>query len=315
MPLVSVIIPNYNHAPYLKQRIDSVLEQTFQDFEVIILDDCSTDNSKEIIESYRSHPKVVLIEYNTINSGSTFKQWKKGIDLAQGEYIWIAESDDWAEKEFLKEMINEIRNFKDVGISYCKSIPVDKDNLIIGNLDEFYNKLDSIRWNKNYTNFGNLEVENYFIHLCEIVNASSTIIKRELFERITIRTDFRYAGDWMAYIMLLRFTNIMYISKNMNYHRSHANNVRSKINQFQSVYEVTLVLHYITSNYNPILKNVLKRSIIIFKENIYALKKNWLLMSLNNYILFVKVNFILIKILLRIFTIQKTEKINKLNKV
>ena len=46
MPLVSVIVPNYNHAPYLRQRLDSIFNQTFQDFEVIILDDCSTDNCK-----------------------------------------------------------------------------------------------------------------------------------------------------------------------------------------------------------------------------------------------------------------------------
>ena len=58
MSKVSVIIPNYNHAKYLKQRIDSVLNQTYQDFDVIILDDSSTDESKTIIEQYRDHPKV-----------------------------------------------------------------------------------------------------------------------------------------------------------------------------------------------------------------------------------------------------------------
>ncbi|MFM7682036.1 MAG: glycosyltransferase family 2 protein, partial [Bacteroidota bacterium] len=79
MNLVSVIIPNYNHALYLKQRIDSVLQQTYPNFEVIILDDKSMDNSHEIIESYRNHPKVVHIEYKEINSGSTFKQWQKGL--------------------------------------------------------------------------------------------------------------------------------------------------------------------------------------------------------------------------------------------
>ncbi len=100
-PSVSVIIPNYNHAPFLKERIDSVINQHYDNFEVIILDDCSKDNSREVIEQYRNHPKVKHIIYNEANSGSTFIQWHKGFRLAEGEYIWIAESDDVADLDFL----------------------------------------------------------------------------------------------------------------------------------------------------------------------------------------------------------------------
>ena len=66
MPTVSVIVPNYCHAPYLEQRIESILQQTFQDFELILLDDCSTDGSREILERYRNHPKVSGIFYPTL---------------------------------------------------------------------------------------------------------------------------------------------------------------------------------------------------------------------------------------------------------
>lgn len=55
-PLVCVIVPNYNHAWYLRERIDSVLAQDYQDFEIILLDDCSTDGSRDIIKSYEGHP-------------------------------------------------------------------------------------------------------------------------------------------------------------------------------------------------------------------------------------------------------------------
>ncbi|MEG2479884.1 MAG: glycosyltransferase family 2 protein, partial [Mucinivorans sp.] len=92
-PKVSIIVPSYNHAPYLKERLDSILGQTFRDFELIILDDSSTDNSQQIIEQYSSEPRVSHVVYNKINSGNTFVQWQKGVDLAQGEWIWIAESD------------------------------------------------------------------------------------------------------------------------------------------------------------------------------------------------------------------------------
>ena len=78
-PLVSVIVPNYNHAPYLRERIDSILNQTFQDFELILLDDCSPDNSREIINSYKDNPHVSHIVLNEENSGNTFVQWDLGV--------------------------------------------------------------------------------------------------------------------------------------------------------------------------------------------------------------------------------------------
>ena len=74
MPKVSVVIPNYNHARFLTRRIETVLQQTFQDFEVILLDDCSTDDSRSILSKYAADPRV-RIEFNEKNSGSTFKLW------------------------------------------------------------------------------------------------------------------------------------------------------------------------------------------------------------------------------------------------
>src|SRR5882762_3314790 len=67
MPKVSVIIPNYNHARFLRQRVESVLAQTYQDFEVILLDDCSTDDSRSILSEYAADPRV-RIELNDKNS-------------------------------------------------------------------------------------------------------------------------------------------------------------------------------------------------------------------------------------------------------
>ena len=106
-PLVSVIIPNYNHAQFLKERIDSVLRQWFKDFEIIILDDCSSDNSKAVIEEFKGEDKIVHVEFNEKNSGSPFKQWVKGIELAKGDLIWIAESDDLADSQFLEKIVPE----------------------------------------------------------------------------------------------------------------------------------------------------------------------------------------------------------------
>ncbi len=92
MQTISVIVPNYNHARFLKRRIDSILNQTYQDFELILLDDCSSDDSCDILLSYKDNPHVSQIVFNDENSGTPFKQWDKGIRMAKGKWIWIAES-------------------------------------------------------------------------------------------------------------------------------------------------------------------------------------------------------------------------------
>src|SRR5215467_1498105 len=104
MPKVSIVVPNYNHARFLPQRLNSILGQTFQDFELILLDDSSTDDSRSILSQYTADPRV-RIEFNELNSKSPFKQWNKGVRLARGEYVWIAESDDYADERLLERLV------------------------------------------------------------------------------------------------------------------------------------------------------------------------------------------------------------------
>ena len=106
-PLVSIIIPNYNHAQFLERRIESVLNQTYKNFEIILLDDYSNDNSVDIIRRYQQNPYVSHISLNTQNSGSPFLQWQKGVRMSSGELVWIAESDDFCENSLLETLVNE----------------------------------------------------------------------------------------------------------------------------------------------------------------------------------------------------------------
>ena len=104
MSQVSIIVPNYNHSRYLHRRLDCILNQTFTDFECILLDDASTDNSVEILEQYVNRDSRFKLFINQVNSGSTFAQWNYGVSLSKGKFIWIAESDDIADNTFLKKM-------------------------------------------------------------------------------------------------------------------------------------------------------------------------------------------------------------------
>jgi glycosyltransferase involved in cell wall biosynthesis len=73
-------MPNFNHAPYLKERMDSILAQDYQDFEVILLDDASTDESVVILNEYTKNPRVKTLIVNDSNSGNTFLQWQRGLE-------------------------------------------------------------------------------------------------------------------------------------------------------------------------------------------------------------------------------------------
>ena len=211
MPQVSVIVPNYNHAPYLRQRLDSIFNQTFQDFEVIILDDCSTDNSKEVIEEYRNRPQVSHVVYNEKNSGSPFKQWANGFDLAKGEYIWIAESDDWAELNFLEEMFRILEKDESLALAFCESFWEFPQKTIFGQMlqkDTFLSGLDFLR---NWQIF-----KNY------IVNASSVLIRKKYLTKIQSDfQEFHCSGDYILWSNLCEQGNLFYFSKRLNHFRRH----------------------------------------------------------------------------------------------
>lgn len=210
-PKVSVIIPNYNHAPYLRQRLDSIFNQTFQDFEVIILDDCSTDNSKEIIEEYRSKPQISHIVYNETNSGSPFKQWAKGFELAQGEFIWIAESDDWAEPTFLNESVDALQSHPNAVLVFCDSIWSYKDKDVKKTISTHNFSMSSLPF-----------LKKYMVAVNSICNASGALFQKKNLNHISSSYQtYKGCGDWHFWIETCSLGNICYIAKPLNHFRQH----------------------------------------------------------------------------------------------
>jgi glycosyltransferase involved in cell wall biosynthesis len=221
-PTVSVIIRNYNHAPYLKERIDSVLNQTYQDFEVIILDDCSPDNSVEVIEQYRSNPHVSHILINEQNTRNTFIQWERGISMAKGRYIWIAESDDSCDKSLLETLVSGYVDNHAV-LAFCRSFIYD----IHGNKSIFPQQMvfpwDIVMQGKSF-------ISKYLINSNSVANASSVIFNRNV--AMTIDKQYmtmRSAGDWLFWIELMEQGNVYFCTKELNYFRLHDMNTTPKM--------------------------------------------------------------------------------------
>jgi len=232
MPTFSVIIPNYNYAAYLAQRIHSVIYQTFGDFELIILDDGSADNSREIIEQFRDHPKVSHIIYNTVNSGSAFSQWKKGIETARGDWIWIAESDDWSDMGYLQTAAVAIKQYPETGIFYCDSNIADENGQqhLPGKFSEIKNIFfATAKWGSEYHKSGMEELNEHLKLACIINNANSAVMRRDLLLPLLNEVaEFKYHGDWYCYIKLAISSPVVYAARALSTVRIHAKSLINK---------------------------------------------------------------------------------------
>ena len=220
---VSIIIPNYNYARFLQQRIESVLAQTYTDYEIILLDDASTDDSVSILNHYKTNSRVAHLEINSVNTGSPFAQWQKGISLSRGKYIWIAESDDAAESSFLEKAVSVLNQYPQASFCFLGSHCIDeKGNQLSTDFDRWTSK--QLR---RPHNIGVFDGEDYIKHNLYwrnyIYNASGVVFRKQCFERIKDLSCFsmRYSGDWLFWIEMARQGMVLEVYEKLNKFRLH----------------------------------------------------------------------------------------------
>lgn len=250
-PKVSIIVPNYNHSKFLEQRFSTIFDQTFQDFEIIFLDDASTDNSLEVFKKFSKHPKISKVVINEKNGGSPYRQWNRGIVEARGAYIWIAESDDFAHPEFLETMVGILDGNPSVGISFCQSVKVNEAAQVIGSTLDWTAELGIELWSKDFVAPGREECGKFLIRKCVIPNVSSALIRKAPLALIGNAHDaMRYCGDYFTYAKLLEISDLAYISSPLNYFRFSSNTVRSKMaHSWLHEYERAEVLAYVSEKF------------------------------------------------------------------
>ena len=249
MSTVTIIIPNYNHAKYLNQRIESVLAQTYENTEIILLDDCSTDDSRILIEKYRKNNRVTKIIYNETNSGSPFIQWNKGVRLALGKYVWIAESDDYADSNFLKTLVEKLEADPTLGLAYCQSWKVDAEDNLLGTWHEHTQGLDALLWTDDFVSEGKEMVKKFMIRRNVIPNASAVVFRRFLYEKVGGADESnKVNSDWILWVNMLLQSNVAFTAVPLNYFRNHDNNARDSIvNDAKYLEEESKVFAYIAN--------------------------------------------------------------------
>jgi glycosyltransferase involved in cell wall biosynthesis len=225
-PKVSVIVPNYNHEPYLRRRLDSIYGQTYRNIEVILMDDCSSDGSRALMQDYAdAHPEITRTLFNEANSGGVFRQWAKGIKAAQGDLVWIAESDDYCDDRFLEVLV---RSFDDeaVLLAYGHCVFVHKDETPMAH--EFKTYVSDLecaeKWNGQYVETAHREVRTSLGIKNTIPNASGVLFRRPVDMPLLDEPwwlSMVVAGDWIFYLHVLRGGKIAFDPSAINYFRRY----------------------------------------------------------------------------------------------
>ena len=248
---VSCIVPNYQYEKYLPDRLESILKQDYPIYDIVFLDDCSTDKSLAVAEKILSGGQIdYTIMPNQRNSGSVFRQWFKGIEAAKGDFVWIAEADDACAPEFLRKIMPAFNDPK-VYLSYAQSCLMDSAGRVYNaNFKTHTDSISSVKWLHNYISPTEFEINDGLAVKNVIPNASAIAIRKSAVGHVDKELIFRFkvAGDWMFYLELLKGGRLAYTSEVLNYYRRHNVSVVSK-NMTRNYQEIEMIHRYILENF------------------------------------------------------------------
>lgn len=268
-PLVSVIVPNYNHEEYLRERLDTIYGQTYRNFEVILLDDCSTDHSREILEEYRErYADRTIAIWNEENSGHVFEQWNRGMQAARGSLIWIAESDDYSEPDFLEEMV-KCFCYSSVRLAFARSLFMQEGNQI-WSTEEYLHDLEFLRFDKPFfMTAANLVKYGFAVHNI-IPNVSSAVFRNVGCipeDVVRLCSGMHLSGDWLFYLSLIQGGTVAYTNATTNYYRIHSESTSLRVQKTEEYYrEFEAVSRYAVSQYR-IPEDVFRQNLANLKEH------------------------------------------------
>ena len=274
---VSVVIPNYNYARFLEERIDSILAQTYPIYELIILDDASTDESAEVISrivdqlknTKRNLPKIRTV-INKQNSGNVFKQWDKAFEESEGDYLWIAEADDLSDKHFLNVAMRGFDKNKYAIISCVESKTIDESSKKISK--------DTRDWSGlSYRNFHMKGKEFIAKHLAiknTIVNVSGLVFRKghktNFHKLLSTAREFDNTGDWYFYEKLLMEGDIVYNAESLNSFRLHSHSVTHSKSHAAHFNEILKMQEICAEDVNLPRETILQKQDYLIKQ-----KNDW----------------------------------------
>lgn len=218
--LISVIIPAYNSAPYISEAIDSVLGQSYSDYEIIVIDDASTDNTGEVLNKYSDNPKVSVIRLDVCSGVAAARN--AGLGMARGDIVALLDADDIWLPEKLNKQYQALKEEPEAGWAYCNGAVVDQ------NIKKMY--FFTERWNHT----GGMIYEDILLKsLC--VPVSSVIIKREVFDHCGLfDPDLKTVEDLDLFLRIARKYKCVYLKEPLFNYRVHNDNLSRKEDRMEA---------------------------------------------------------------------------------
>ncbi|MDD5440310.1 MAG: glycosyltransferase [Candidatus Omnitrophica bacterium] len=209
--MISVCIPTYNRAGFLRQAIESVLAQTCQDFELIIVDNCSRDMTPDIVRGFTD--RRVRYCRNAKNIGMS-ANWNRCLDMAAGEYVAVFHDDDIMLPENLAKKKAVLDSHPSVGIVHSSIRRIDKGGAVLGG---HWAKKE----NRDYVKKGT-ELFRQILLAKNVICASSVLARRECYEKAgRFNEHLAYASDWEMWMRMLTSYDAAYLAEPLILYRVH----------------------------------------------------------------------------------------------
>jgi glycosyltransferase involved in cell wall biosynthesis len=213
MPNISVVIPTYNSELTIKETIESVQKQTFTDFEIIVIDDGSQDNTIELVKSLiESEPRLKIFCYE---NGGVAVARNRGIELAQGDFISLLDADDLWTSDKLELQLKALKDNPQAGVAYSWSNLIDEQGkfLFSGGRPVYEGNVYEELLQANF-----------------LLSGSNILVRREAIESIgAFPTDFPLASDWDFYLKLAYKCSFVVVPKYQILYRQRSNSMSSNI--------------------------------------------------------------------------------------
>ena len=245
VPSVSVVLPNYNYERYLALRLGSIFGQSLPVLEVIVLDDASPDGSvAEIGRICAREGRDIRLEVNAVNTGSPFPQWRKGLRLARGEYVWIAEADDVADPRLLDTLVRRMHATGAV-LGFCDSSQMDEEGDPLGaSYKPYVNQIRPGAFDHSFVMEGPEFLASFLAVKNVILNVSGVVFRREALlaamQQVGAELDgMGVAGDWRLYAEICAGAGrVVYEAAALNAHRRHRTSVTHALKASRHLREI-----------------------------------------------------------------------------